>query len=52
MSHVKAFSPEVIREEFEKIERDYSMLSDTVPLSLQEMTEHPALFEQTEFIGV
>ena len=39
---------EVLREDFEDIERDYAtLLSDTVPLSLQEMTEHPALFEQT-----
>ena len=39
---------EVMREDFEDIERDYTaLLSDTVPLSLQEMTEHPALFQQT-----
>jgi len=38
---------EVPRENFEDIERDYTnLVSDTVPLSLQEMTEHPALFEQ------
>ena len=38
-----------IRGEFGEIERDYtSLLSDTVPLSLQEMTEHPALFQQTD----
>ena len=38
---------EVPRENFEDLERDYtSLVSDTVPLSLQEMTEHPALFEQ------
>ena len=39
---------EVPRENFEDLERDYTnLVSDTVPLSLQEMTEHPALFEQS-----
>lgn len=39
---------EMQRDDFADIERDYTnLLSETVPLSLQEMTEHPALFEQT-----
>jgi hypothetical protein len=43
------YIPSVDAETFDEgtvdLERDYSkLLSDTVPLSLQEMTEHPALF--------
>ena len=43
--YVTSSVTEDLDKEFVDLERDYtSLLSDTVPLSLQEMTEHPALF--------
>ena len=44
--HREVLVPESVEQEDPEFEKDYSMLlADTVPLSLQEMTEHPALFE-------
>ena len=44
--HHETFIPETVGQGDVEFEKDYSMLlADTVPLSLQEMTEHPTLFE-------